>query len=141
MAHKQIQFGSIVHHPDLPHPDGTLAGPHFCVVVSDEAEISAGSVLQVAGISTTGLTAGPLPSGWFLIDIVPGRPGGDPMTGLVELCAVKCNWIVEVARSDINFRNKHVPLKVAKGMIAWLEARKIEAAAHEAEKVNPPGTA
>ena len=139
VAHRQIQFGSILHHPDLPRPDGTLAGRHYCAVVSDAAEISAGVVFQVVGI-TTNPQPRPLPSGTFAIDVIPGRPGGDPTTGLSELSFVVCTWNATIPQSSIApFHGKHVPLKVARDISAWFNAKDAEERAHAAAKANPPG--
>ena len=112
MAKHKLKFGSIVHHPNVPHPNGTPAGPHYVVVLNPQEEIDSGSDLRVAGISTT-LTY-PLPDGWYELDNTPGKPGGHPNTGLFEACAVKGTWIARLPQSEVENRGKRAPLRTVR---------------------------
>lgn len=74
---------------------GLLPDPHYSVVLNDQSEIDAGEDLRVAVISTN---CRPLMSGWF--DMATA-PGGHPITGLSEACAVKATWLNKIKPTDV----------------------------------------
>ena len=108
MAHPSLQFGSIIHHHDVPDPQGTPAGPHFAVVLNSKDEIDAGLQDLDLAVITSSFDK-PLPAGWFIIpQYIPAKPGGHQLTGLSKLSVVKCTWFVSLPRSECRFKHKHV---------------------------------
>ena len=120
MSHSFLQFGSIVHHDNLPDPLGRLTGNHFAVVLSHENEINSEDEIWVAGISTNYSPLNPEDGVFPIKDYIPGRP--HPETGLSEACAVKLKeWTVLVRKADLTFEGKHISKSLGRQLQAWID--------------------
>lgn len=93
---RTLQQGSVVF-GWIPHPNGTMPKTqHPAVVVSTDKEIAESSDIFVVAISRSILD--PMPDGHFLI---PWHRDSHPETGLNARCAVKCDWLVRIAKTAI----------------------------------------
>jgi mRNA-degrading endonuclease toxin of MazEF toxin-antitoxin module len=100
-------------------------GEHPAVVLTPPIQIERGDNLRVA-VCSTGCY--PLRPGWFEMPSRPG-PSGDPMTGLMEACAVKGTWIETVPQQSVRMRHptNRCPARIFRQLQAWLAEKHREA--------------
>jgi hypothetical protein len=134
VAKQKILYGSIVHVAEVTGTDGKPAGPHYGVVLNEQASIDAGDSLRLAMVSIN--FSYPLDPCHFPLENIPGKPGGHPKTGMSQACAIQGDWLRVKSQADVSFRGKRAPVALVNKVEDYARAR-IAAIVKSSKGANP----